>query len=135
MDEYIGEPTMETETDVRVLPDGTVVTRKITKTKQKRTVAKSILTKTEDGSVLIRPAQDNSSQAGSQGFQYMEASGSSRSSNVSADQDDNFANVGGVRLDELPSAHTEDLPANTRIERRVTVLQTETTYIEGDGKE
>lgn len=134
MDEYIGEPTMETETDVRVLPDGTVVTRKITKTKQKRTVAKSILTKTEDGSVLIRPAQDNSSQAGSQGFQYMEASGSSRSSNVSADQDDNFAN-GGVRLDELPSAHTEDLPANTRIERRVTVLQTETTYIEGDGKE
>lgn len=133
------EPTYETETKIEVMPDGTVVTRKITKTTRKRTVAKSVLTKSEDGEVLVRPSADASEKVRKfLSFNTSDSSTKRPYADASPDSDsakDKFFYITKDTLDELEQAYTDDLPTETPINRRITVVHTETSCVEGEANQ
>lgn len=135
-EEYLAEPKLETETKVEILPDGTVVTRKITKTTRKRVVAKSVLTKSDEGEVTVRSDTTNSERV--RKFLSLGSATESTSrpaADVSPDGDSTasrFLNLTHSDFENMEETHTEDLPTETNVERKITVVQSQTTVIEGD---
>lgn len=132
------DPRLETETKIEVLPDGTVVTRKITKTIRKRMVAKNLITKNEDGDITLSTKESNSSMV----KKFLSLGSSDQSVSppaVSADQSPDessaathFLAMSPGDIDDLGHSHTKDLPADIEVERTITVLQSQTTCIEGE---
>lgn len=135
--EEIDEPKLETETKIEVLPDGTVVTRKITKTTRKRVVAKSVLTKSEDGDVSVKMSDESSDEVKAfLKLQTTEDVGTFKSdfvhSTSAQTSTEQFLNLGKKVASELQSEHTDDLPSETAVDRTISVLHTQTTCIEGE---
>lgn len=132
------EPKLETETKIEVLPDGTVVTRKITKTIRKRVVAKSVLTKSEEGELSV--ASDNQTSVHVQKFlslgnpdnDGLSSSESAEDKSPTGSATERFLTLTKGDVDELNQESTEDLPASLDIERTITVVQSQTTCIEGE---
>lgn len=132
------DPKLETETRVEVLPDGTFVTRKITKTIRKRMVAKSVLKKSEDGELTISSHDQNSNQV--QKFLKL-GSGTDRSDTEKSFNDQtshidssatHFLTMTTADVDELEQTFTDDIPTALDVERKITVVQSQTTCIEGE---
>ena len=134
-EEFLDEPKLETETKVEIMPDGTVVTRKVTKTIRKRVVAKSVLTKSEEGEVTIKPDDSNSERV--RKFLALGSTSSTARPAADASPDDasaasRFLSMSKSDFEQLEQTHAEDLPCDTAIERKITVVQSQTTCVEGD---
>lgn len=136
-EEFLDEPKLETETKVEILPDGTVVTRKITKTIRKRVVAKSILTKSEEGEVTVKP--DDMNRVRVRKFLSLGTSTTGSARRPAADKApgdasaaSRFLSMSKSDFEQLEQTHTEDLPCDTTVQRKITVVQSQITCVEGD---
>jgi len=133
-EETTEEPKLETETKIEILPDGTVVTRKITKTTRKRIVAKSILTKSEEGEVTITSA-DKSREKIRKFLSTDGATATTANSNRQGTSAEDFANISKTTFEgisDIERQHAEDLPVDTAVARTITLVQEQTTCIEGE---
>lgn len=132
------DPTLHTETKVEILPDGTIVTRKITKTIRKRMVAKRVLTKSEDGDVSFGPDNNNDLKVQKflslggleQSEEYTRPDSDNSPSDESATAQFLAMTKDGVR--DIEQTYTDDLPSDIDVERKITVVQSQTTCIEGE---
>lgn len=132
------DPTLQTETRVEILPDGTVVTRKITKTIRKRMVAKSVLTKSDDGEVTLSPDDENADRVKkflSLGVSSQLGTSSKPASDRSPIDEPSTARFLAMTkedVEDIEQTYTDDLPTDTHVQRKITVVQSQTTCIEGD---
>ena len=132
------EPTLKTETKVEFLPDGTVVTRKITKTIRKRMVAKNVLTVSEEGDLSLDADNNNTSKVQkflSLGVSQSPGESARPSSDKSPDTESStsrFLAMTKEDIHEIEQTFTDGLPTDTHVERKITVVQSQTTCIEGD---